>query len=34
MLHFQMIKQKVYLPIENLDQKSNLNIDLVSLLIF
>ena len=31
--HLQMIKQNVYLILENLDQLSNINIDLVFLLI-
>ena len=34
MLHLQMIKQKAYFLLENLDQVSKLNINLIFLLIF
>ena len=33
-LHLQMIKQKAYFLLENLDQVSKLNINLIFLLIF
>ena len=34
LLHLQMIKQKVYLLLENLDQLNNLNIGFIFMLIF
>ena len=33
-LHLQMLKQKVYLLLENLDQLNNLNIGFIFMLIF